>query len=341
MDIPLRCFNLVPRCLPIVVSVWDLIYEGLDMRRFTEADTEIVVVATALRVVTRGGDVRLQCTVGTQVFIDPGVTARSDMARHFRVLRNGQPLRKIAFGHVSEIYPVPGLPITHISHLYKQTEETLQNQSYLVACIMIEIPTVQQWYQITCVRGDAIINHQGQPQACLEHGDRYLLYRYSVRCTMDDGFGKISVMLSDASLIAKIGVRSFNLISIREFDAANTLPAPISNLINTNWLLTISQGHRIDDSLLEFRGAGVSPVPLTVIPPDEPGKRLLTHLIYFCTHVQQNLSEMLYAPTHDIGTLEDRWEPGVDVSEQSQNMPSSQGSFSPSVDQAGGGNVAG
>ncbi|KAK9074888.1 hypothetical protein SSX86_003207 [Deinandra increscens subsp. villosa] len=45
--------------------------------------------------------------------------------------------------------------------------------------------------------------------------------------------------------------------------------------------------------------------------------------------------------THDIGTSEDRWEPGVDISEQSENLPSSQGSFSPTVDQTGGRNVAG
>ncbi|KAK9058935.1 hypothetical protein SSX86_021552 [Deinandra increscens subsp. villosa] len=140
--------------------------------------------------------------------------------------------------------------------------------------------------------------------------------RYSVRCMMDDGFGKISVMLSDASLIAMIGLRSFNLISIREFDDDNSLPTPISSLINTNWLLTISKGHKVDDSLLEFQGAGVSLVPLTVIPPDGPA-------------------------THDIGTSEDRWDPGVDISDQSGNVPSSQGSLSPPVHQPGGGNVAG
>ncbi|KAK9056547.1 hypothetical protein SSX86_023909 [Deinandra increscens subsp. villosa] len=121
-DIPLRCF-------PVTVSLWDLIYKELDIRRFTETDREVIVVATALRVVTQEGAVRLQCTGGTQVFIDPGSAARSDMARYFRVARSGHPLRKLSVRHVSEIYPVPGLPITLILDLYTETDDTLMVQS--------------------------------------------------------------------------------------------------------------------------------------------------------------------------------------------------------------------
>ncbi|KAK9074694.1 hypothetical protein SSX86_003012 [Deinandra increscens subsp. villosa] len=133
---------------------------------------------------------------------------------------------------------------------------------------------------------------------------------------MDDGSAKISVLLSDASLITMTGVRCFNLITIDGFSDVNILPTPIANLIHTKWLLTVNQGRRITDSLLELRGTGVSPVPIAVVKPGEP-------------------------VTHDIGTSEDRWEPGIDLSAERQDVSSSQGSHDPGVDQAGVGNVAG
>ncbi|KAK9053002.1 hypothetical protein SSX86_029632 [Deinandra increscens subsp. villosa] len=358
-DIPLRCFNLVPRyhlnskpytgrqlidymgkvtdlelaeindnttvlrmqleapgCFPVTVSLWDLIYKELDIRRFTETDREVIVVATALRVVTRGGAVRLQCTGGTQVFIDPGSAARSDMARYFRIARGGHPLRKLAVRHVSEIYPVPGLPITQISDLYTETDDTLMDQSYLIACSIIKMPMIQEWYKITFVACDAIVNSQRQPHGCPTHGDKYLLYRYTVRCTMDDDSAKISVLLSDASLITMTGVRCFNLITIDGFTDVNILPTPIANLIHTKWLLTVNQRHRVTDSLLELRGTGASPVPIAVVKPGEP-------------------------VTHDIVTSEDMWEPGIDLSAERQDINSSQGSHDPAIDQASVENVAG
>ncbi|KAK9068544.1 hypothetical protein SSX86_012659 [Deinandra increscens subsp. villosa] len=316
-DIPLRCFNLVPRyhlnskpytdrqlidymgrvtdlevaeiddnttvlrmqleapgCLPVTVSLWDLIYKGLDIRRFTKIDREVIVVATALRVVTRGGAIRLQCTGGTQVFIDPGSVARNDMARYFRLARGEHRLRRLAVRHVSETYPVPGLPVTQLSTLYTETEDTLLDQTYLIACSVIKLPLTQEWYKITCVACDAIVNTQRQPHGCPTHGDRYLLYRYTVRCTMDDDSAKINVLLSDASLITMTGVRCFNLITIDGFTNVNILPTPIANLIHTKWLLTVNQGRRLTDSMLEFRGTGVSPIPIAVVKPGEPGHLL-------------------------------------------------------------------
>ncbi|KAK9072547.1 hypothetical protein SSX86_008981 [Deinandra increscens subsp. villosa] len=277
-----------PGSPPVTVSLWDIIYEALDVRQFTETDREVIIVATALRVVTRGGAIRLQCTGGTQVFIDPGTAARSDMARFFRISRDGQRLRRLAVRHVSEIYPVPGLPVTQLSTLYTETEDTLLDQSYLIACSIIKLPLIQEWYKITCVACDAVVNSERQPHRCPTHGDRYLLYRYTVKCTMDDESAKISVLLSDASLITMTGVRCFNLTTIEGFTDVNVLPTPIASLIHTKWLLTVKQGYRITDSLLEFRGTGASPIPIAVVKPGEP-------------------------VTHDIGTSEDRWEPGIDL----------------------------
>ncbi|KAK9065378.1 hypothetical protein SSX86_016761 [Deinandra increscens subsp. villosa] len=330
-----------PGCLPVTVSLWDLIYQGLDLRRFTETTMEVIVVATALRVVTRGGCIRLQCTHGTQVFIDPGSAARSDMARYFRIARAGHPLRRLAIRQVSETYPVPGLPITQISYLYTARDDILQDETHLIACSIIQLPLIQEWYQITCVACDLIVNNQRQPHRCPTHGDRYLLYRYSVRCTMDDGSAQISVLLSDASLITMTGVRCFKLINIDGFTDANTLPTPIADLTHTKWLLTVNQGRRITYSLLELRGTGASPIPLAVVRPGEPGKQLLSHLMYFRKALEQNSYKQLSAVTHDIGTSEDRWEPGIDLDAQSQDNASSQGSHNPSVDQVAIGNVAG
>ncbi|KAK9073666.1 hypothetical protein SSX86_006260 [Deinandra increscens subsp. villosa] len=334
-NIPLRCFNLVPRyhlnskpymgrqlidymgkvtnleladindnttvlrmqleapgCLPVTVSLWDMIYEGLDLRRFTETTMEVIIVATALRVVTRGGCIHLQCTGGTHVFIDPG----------FRIARAGHPLRRLAIRQVSEICPVPWLPITQISYLYTTRDDTLQDETYLIACSIIQLPLIQEWY--------------------------------TVRCTMDDGSAQISVLLSDASLITMTGVPCFNLITIDGLTDANTLPTPIADLTHTKWLLTVNQGRRITDLLLELRGTGVSPIPIAVLRPGEPGRQLLSHLMYFRKAVEQNSYKLLTAITHDIGTSEDRWEPGIDLDAQSQDAASSQGSHSPSVDQA-------
>ncbi|KAK9079793.1 hypothetical protein SSX86_001466 [Deinandra increscens subsp. villosa] len=306
-----------PGCLPVTVSLWDLIYQMLDLRRFTETNTEVIVVTTALRVVTRGGAIRLQCTGGTEVFINPRSAARSDVARYFRNARAGHPLRRLAIRHVSEIHPVPGLPITQISYLYSARDDTLQDETYLIACSVSQLPMIQQWYHITCVACDLTVNSQRQPHGCPTHGDRYLLYRYTVRCTMDDGSAQISVLLSDASLITMTGVRCFNLITVDGFTDADTLPTPIADLIHTNWLLTVNQGRRITDSLLELRGTGVSPIPIAVVQPDEPGMHLLNHLISFRKAVQQNSYKLLTTVTHDIGTSEDRWEPGIDLSAQS------------------------
>ncbi|KAK9048344.1 hypothetical protein SSX86_032693 [Deinandra increscens subsp. villosa] len=161
-------------------------------------------------------------------------------------------------------------------------------------------------------------------KAAGELGEDVTLYGVSLRLSVPGAIpsfsetgsaGKSTGMFGCSNRFQKLKDRGGLLLSfpigctsIREFDDDNSLPTPISSLIDTNWLLTISQGHKVDDSLLEFQGAGVSPVPLTVIPPDGP---------------------------------EDRWDPGVDVSEQSGNVPSSQGSFSLPVHQPGGGNVAG
>ncbi|KAK9064714.1 hypothetical protein SSX86_016096 [Deinandra increscens subsp. villosa] len=71
--------------------------------------------------------VRLQCTAGTRLFVDPGLPEKKEMAAYFRNARNGMPVVRLSLRAVSEVHPVPGYPITEIPHVYQQTPITLLN----------------------------------------------------------------------------------------------------------------------------------------------------------------------------------------------------------------------
>ncbi|KAK9076296.1 hypothetical protein SSX86_004629 [Deinandra increscens subsp. villosa] len=65
---------------PIVISLWNNIYEDLIIPNITDVDHEVIFLATALRVVPIPGSVRLQCTAGTRLFVDPGLPEKKEMA---------------------------------------------------------------------------------------------------------------------------------------------------------------------------------------------------------------------------------------------------------------------
>ncbi|KAK9056589.1 hypothetical protein SSX86_023951 [Deinandra increscens subsp. villosa] len=81
----LRVTLQAPGSRPIVVSLWDNIYEDLIMPNITEVDHEVIFLATALRVVPIPGSVRLQCTAGTRLFVDPGLPEKKEMAAYYRI----------------------------------------------------------------------------------------------------------------------------------------------------------------------------------------------------------------------------------------------------------------
>ncbi|KAK9079917.1 hypothetical protein SSX86_001592 [Deinandra increscens subsp. villosa] len=76
----LRVTLQAPGSRLIVVSLWNNIYEDLIIPNITEVDHEVIFIATALRVVPIPGSVRLQCTAGTRLFVDPGLPEKKEMA---------------------------------------------------------------------------------------------------------------------------------------------------------------------------------------------------------------------------------------------------------------------
>ncbi|KAK9061206.1 hypothetical protein SSX86_018386 [Deinandra increscens subsp. villosa] len=248
-----------PGSVPVMVILWDAIYEKLLLWCITDVNREAIVAATALRVLYQGGRVILHCTTGTRVLIDPGIPRRRKMARRFKAERGPAPFKKVSKRVVSEVYPIPGLPISDSAHLYQQRPHTLQNERYLIACTIIGIPEPQPWYYVACDACHRTLKRENQDWACPYHGQMYLTYRYEVRCTVEDISGKMDLALHDSIIIAMVGVRCFDMIAIYGFADVDILPNIIRGLLGGRWIMTVANGQIQDNKMLQFEVSEVSP----------------------------------------------------------------------------------
>ncbi|KAK9049482.1 hypothetical protein SSX86_031549 [Deinandra increscens subsp. villosa] len=248
-----------PGSVPVMVILWEAIYEKLLLWCITDVNREAIVAATALRVLYEGGRLILHCTTGTRVLIDPGIPRRRKMARRFKAERGSAPFKKVSKRVVSEVYPIPGLPISDSAHLYQQRPHTLQNERYLIACTIIRIPEPQPWYYVACDACHRTLKRENQDWACPYHGQMYLTYRYEVRCTVEDISGKMELKLHDSIIIAMVGVRCFDMIAIYGFADINILPNIIRGLLCGRWIMTVANGQIQDNKMLQFEVSEVSP----------------------------------------------------------------------------------
>ncbi|KAK9067683.1 hypothetical protein SSX86_011794 [Deinandra increscens subsp. villosa] len=261
-----------PRAEPVVLVLWESIHTTINLDNITQYNREVIVAATALKVVPHPGGLRLQCTAGTRVFVNPGLHIAKDIAKEFRALRNGAPLNKLAIRTVYERYPNPRFPpgqidITHIGHLYHQNPDAVRDETYMLKCTLTGFSETHPWYTVRCMGCLRRLFQEGTIYSCDKHGDLYVAYSYNIVCMVEDTTGSATITVFERGVLGMIGIRCYDMISIRGFTDANVIPDPIKALIGKQWLFTVNKGERYSGTLLRFLSDDVKPMPVAVLAP--------------------------------------------------------------------------
>ncbi|KAK9055107.1 hypothetical protein SSX86_026187 [Deinandra increscens subsp. villosa] len=129
----LRLKVTAPRTKPVVVALWKEIHSKLDLSAITNADEEVIVALTALKVVPQQNGVQLQSSGGTRVLINPHIPIAQEMAERFKADRNTTPVSKLSLRSVKTVDTVAEDEICTIGHLYQQPSEKLKTWIKILA----------------------------------------------------------------------------------------------------------------------------------------------------------------------------------------------------------------
>ncbi|KAK9061546.1 hypothetical protein SSX86_018728 [Deinandra increscens subsp. villosa] len=150
----LRLKLKAPGTKPVVVALWKEIHSALDLSPIINAEEEVIVAITALKVVPQQNGVQLQSSGGTRLFVNPKIPIARVMAERkqwqhirlphinyfahvnehivwhknnrFRADRRGTPVAKLSLRSVRQIDTVSETDIATIGHLYQQENDKLK-----------------------------------------------------------------------------------------------------------------------------------------------------------------------------------------------------------------------
>ncbi|KAK9065003.1 hypothetical protein SSX86_016386 [Deinandra increscens subsp. villosa] len=191
------------------------------------------------------GGLRLQSTAGTRVFVNPGLPIAKDMAKAFRAERNGAPVNRLTLCTVYEQYPNARVPTTDIASLYCVDQVGLKDVTYMVACTITAFSEIEPWYSVLCMACLCSLYQEGMVYSYKEHGDLVTVF--------------------DEGMLGMIGLRCYDMISIKGFVDAKVLPDPIRVLIGKQWAFVVKKSERRSDSLLRFVSNDVRPMGIATL----------------------------------------------------------------------------
>ncbi|KAK9064477.1 hypothetical protein SSX86_015859 [Deinandra increscens subsp. villosa] len=238
----LRMKVTAPGCRPVVVALWKEIHSTLDLSLMVDADCEVIVALTALKVVPHQGDIQLQSSGGTRVVINPQIPVAQEMAERFKADRLGTPVNKLSLRSTRPVETVVENEIRTIGHLYQQDVQTLKQEQHMVEGVIAEFTKGRSWFFVNCTACKCRIFEDNLIYSCPKHKQQHLTYSYSVNCTIEDHTGTANVTIFDKGILTMTGIRCYDMISDKGFMDHNKLPPPIEELKGTKWLIQLRKG---------------------------------------------------------------------------------------------------
>ncbi|KAK9059840.1 hypothetical protein SSX86_020544 [Deinandra increscens subsp. villosa] len=274
----LRLKITTPWTKPVMLALWKEIHSTLDLSPIIDADDDIVVAFTALKVVPHQRDVQLQSTGGTRVIISPQLPIARDMAERFRANRQGTPVAKISLRTVRNLDTVAESDVRTMGHLYQQESGRLKDV-HTVETTITDFTSGRGWFFVTCTACNKRIYENNMEFSCSKHRQQHLNYSYSVNCTIEDHTGSANVTIFDRGVLTMIGIRCYDMFSEKGFTDHKQLPPQIAALRGTKWLIQVKGGERYDNNLLKFTANTVLPIdkktPKALPAPEAKDSELL------------------------------------------------------------------
>ncbi|KAK9057748.1 hypothetical protein SSX86_022586 [Deinandra increscens subsp. villosa] len=169
-----------PGARAVVMKLSESIYNEINLENITTMDREVIVAATALKVVPAPGSLGLLCTPATTVSVNPGIPIAKNMAKEFRAQRNDAPVERLAVRAVYQPYQDRTTFATYISSFYRGHRSLREGDSYTLAAMITAISETEPWFHGSCIACPSAsrVQHTGVVFSCQEHGDKYVYYRY-------------------------------------------------------------------------------------------------------------------------------------------------------------------
>ncbi|KAK9049820.1 hypothetical protein SSX86_031211, partial [Deinandra increscens subsp. villosa] len=222
-----------PGARAVVMKLSESIYTEINLENITTMDREVIVAATALKVVPAPGSLGLLCTPTTTVSVNPGIPIARNMAKEFRAQRNDAPIERLAVRAVYQPYQDRTTFATYISSFYRGHRSLREGDSYTLAAMITAISETEPWFYGSCIACPSAsrVQHTGVVFSCQEHGDKYVYYSYKAVCTVRDETGTAIVTVLDQAIPDMIGVEGCQMINVKESTDTRVLPHPIIALI--------------------------------------------------------------------------------------------------------------
>ncbi|KAK9056654.1 hypothetical protein SSX86_024016 [Deinandra increscens subsp. villosa] len=236
----LRMKVTAPGCRPVVVALWKEIYFALDLMLMVDADREVIVALTAVKVLQPNG--------GTNVLINPQIPVTQEMAERFKAERLGTPVNKLSLRSTRPVDTVVVVEneIRTTCHLYQQDVQTLK-EHHTIEGVITEFTKGRGWFFVNCTACKCRIYEDGLVYSCSKHKQQYLSYSYSVNYTVEDHTRIANVTIFDKGILTMTCIRCYDMISDKGFMDHNKLPPPIDELKGIKWLIQLRKGERKED----------------------------------------------------------------------------------------------